>query len=358
MDLHYHTDYTRSVVATIGSDTTPFHLLPDTAMSQIIVLREGCSGCYSLGDNHKFSPKCENPSMNMTIETPIQWFYQIHVYETNVTGKHHEEKFCIPSKGESNRCGSFHIVASEKNQPRALFLRGNGFFGLGVQETVVDGERMKMSALDQMYDKGLISEKKFGVHVKFNNHTEVSEDYEPTTIRFGDYDKTAFDETHEIMYMNTVSSDSWELPVQSINFHGDDLIGKPTKALINPGMPFIAAPLDEFDLFKENLKAAHPDANLVCTRYDWCYFIGQCSDLEQVVDPLTFVFGDSQSNTTFSIPSSSFMIPDVDYRTNLTLCHLGIVGQKWSESYDVWRLGETFMQNFYTAFDATNPNQL
>ena len=33
MDLHYHTDYTRSVVATIGSDTTPFHLLPDTAMS-------------------------------------------------------------------------------------------------------------------------------------------------------------------------------------------------------------------------------------------------------------------------------------------------------------------------------------
>ena len=61
LDLHYHTDYTRSVQVTIGDDETPFHLLPDTEMNQIIVLREGCSGCYSLGDNHKYTPFCEDP---------------------------------------------------------------------------------------------------------------------------------------------------------------------------------------------------------------------------------------------------------------------------------------------------------
>lgn len=125
-------------------------------------------------------------------------------------------------------------------------------------------------------------------------------------------------------------------------------------------MPFIAAPIEEFNKFKENLKAAQPEGSndLVCTRYDWCYFIDDCSNLAKTVDPLTFVFGNKDTNKTFSIPSESFMIPDKDYRTNLTLCHLGIVGQKWSTSYDTWRLGETFMQNFYTAFDATNPNQL
>jgi chemotaxis protein histidine kinase CheA len=213
MNLHYHTDYTRSVQVTIGDDETPFHLLPDTAMSQIIVLREGCSGCYSLGDNHKFSPFCEDPRVNTTITTPIQWFYQIHVYETNVTGKHFQEKFCIPNQGPEDRCGSLMVVSSEKHQPRALFLRGNGFFGLGIDETVVNGQSMKMGALDQLFEAGIISEKKFGIDVKFNNHTEYSADYQPTTIRFGDYDQSAFDSSHEIMFMDTVSTDSWELPV-------------------------------------------------------------------------------------------------------------------------------------------------
>ena len=31
--LHFHTDYTRSVVAQVGDDPQPFHLLPDTSMS-------------------------------------------------------------------------------------------------------------------------------------------------------------------------------------------------------------------------------------------------------------------------------------------------------------------------------------
>lgn len=31
--LHFHTDYTRSVVAQIGDDPIPFHLIPDTSMS-------------------------------------------------------------------------------------------------------------------------------------------------------------------------------------------------------------------------------------------------------------------------------------------------------------------------------------
>jgi len=42
----------------------------------------------------------------------------------------------------------------------------------------------------------------------------------------------------------------------------------------------------------------------------------------------------------------------------LTLCHLGIVGQKWAKTLDHWRLGESFMQNFHVVFNATDPEQL
>jgi len=143
--------------------------------------------------------------------------------------------------------------------------------------------------------------------------------------------------------MDTVSNDSWELPVKSIDFHGEDLIGEPTKAIINPGLPFIAAPIDEFELFKAKLKEAHPEQNLVCTRYDWCYFIGKCSELKKVVDPLSFTFGTGDDTKTFTIPAESFMINDTDYRTNLTLCHLSVVGQKWVTEFKTWRLGEAFM---------------
>jgi len=77
-------------------------------------------------------------------------------------------------------------------------------------------------------------------------------------------------------------------------------------------MPFIAAPVDEFTKFKEDLQAAHPDQNIVCTRLDWCYFIGKCEEISKIVEPLTFTFGDRENNKTFSIPSESFLIPNID----------------------------------------------
>ena len=173
------------------------------------------------------------------------------------------------------------------------------------------------------------------------------------------FNKTAFDETtHEIVFMNTISQDSWDLPLARLDFHGEDILNKTTKALLNPGHPFIAAPIDEFEYFKEALKAAHPETNLVCTRYDWCYFVESCESIKDSIDPLVFTFGDSTNNKTFTLDAEAIMLNDTDYRTNLSLCHLALVGQKWSSSFDTWRLGESFMQRFYTAFDASNPNQL
>lgn len=155
-----------------------------------------------------------------------------------------------------------------------------------------------------------------------------------------------------------MSKNSWELPLARVDFHGDDILNKTTKALMNPGHPFIAAPFDEFESFKESLRAAHPDTNLVCTRYDWCYFVDSCENIKDTIDPISFTFGDGATNKTFTLDAQAFMLNDTDYRTNLSLCHLAIVGQKWADSFDQWSLGESFMQRFYVAFDASDPNQL
>ena len=69
--LHFHTDYTRSVVAQVGSDPEPFHLIPDTAMSQIILLNDKCQGCYTLGDRHAYTATCPSPSGNFTADIAI-----------------------------------------------------------------------------------------------------------------------------------------------------------------------------------------------------------------------------------------------------------------------------------------------
>lgn len=78
-NLHFHTDYTRSVVAQVGDDVEPFHLLPDTSLSQIILLKQDCAGCYTLGDRHYYNNTCPAKSEE-AISVPLDWFYQIHVY--------------------------------------------------------------------------------------------------------------------------------------------------------------------------------------------------------------------------------------------------------------------------------------
>lgn len=96
----------------------------------------------------------------------------------------------------------------------------------------------------------------------------------------------------------------------------------------------------------------------MCTHYDWCYFIDTCENVAKNLDPLTFTLGSANQNVTVEVPPSSYLIPDRDWSTNLTLCHLGVIGQRWHSTMDNWVLGEDFMQNVYVAFDATDARSL
>ena len=73
---------------------------------------------------------------------------------------------------------------------------------------------------------------------------------------------------------------------------------------------------------------------------------------------LKFTFAVNGRNpVTYRVPPKSFLYSDVDYRTNLTTCHLGIIGQKYNDM-DYWTLGGAFMENFYVTYDAADPQQL
>ena len=73
------------------------------------------------------------------------------------------------------------------------------------------------------------------------------------------------------MWLNTVNSTSWEIDFNSVGFFADNLFEK-TRAIVNPGYPFIGVPGSQFEAFKEELKTAYPKDDVICNDMDWCYF--------------------------------------------------------------------------------------
>ena len=78
------------------------------------------------------------------------------------------------------------------------------------------------------------------------------------TIRFGGYDKERLEKGHNVVFIDTLDNKSWMLPLMQVDFASDDILGAPTQALINPGYPYIAAPIAEFEKFKDDLRKAFP----------------------------------------------------------------------------------------------------
>lgn len=73
---------------------------------------------------------------------------------------------------------------------------------------------------------------------------------------------------------------------------------------------------------------------------------------------LVFTFAlENGEYQTYNMPPKSFLYDDIDEKTNMTICHLGIVSQVRNDM-DHWILGQSFMENFYVTYDATDPAQL
>ena len=113
-------------------------------------------------------------------------------------------------------------------------------------------------------------------------------------------------------------------------------------------------PKEAFEAFKKEIKEAYPEQPVTCTDLEWCYFVKPCAQIKEDMPDLKFTFvrpdGEVQE---FAVPPHSFLYDDVDSLNNLQVCHLGLIGQQYSNS-EAWVLGQAFMENFYVTFDASD----
>lgn len=172
--------------------------------------------------------------------------------------------------------------------------------GLGAGQGFDSSQEKRRNFVDQIYERGLIEEKVFGFHTKPYNATY--EDPRPSEVRLGGINQDLFKAGHDLFFIDTLGVDTWEIPLKSLKMSGENLLRATSSqgggsALINPGYPFIAAPIEEFDHFKKDLQLADPDDKLSCSAWDWCFFQNTtCEDVAARLPPLVFEFGTKEKS--------------------------------------------------------------
>ena len=122
--------------------------------------------------------------------------------------------------------------------------------------------------------------------------------------------------------------------------------------MINPGFPFIAAPLYQFEKFKQDILSVWTNGVKCNADFDYCTFYTHCDEVAKMLPDLVFTLGPDVHQLYYNIPASSFLFPNQDTKTKEDICQLGVIGQRFSD-VDYWVLGDSFLQNYYVAFDAS-----
>ncbi len=88
------------------------------------------------------------------------------------------------------------------------------------------------------------------------------------------------------------------------------------------------------------------DPSVYCTD-EFCYYVGNCTDIAPKLLPLKFKFAD---NFLYTIPPLEYLI-DGEALEILGYCIFGVSG---AFSYNTYVLGDVFLRSFYSVFDFEN----
>lgn len=344
-------DFNHVIDIKIGDDNVPFTLVPDTSMNELHVLHADCKGCYNT-KNHYFLESGE-PLVDQETSSTINYVFMVHSYERVIRGQHYSEKACVVDTEGYERCVDDMLIYAATTASEWVYYSQDGFLGLNVGKGFTEDDKRSKNVLDAFKDAGVIEDKMFGVHTFLQNRTDSE-----SQIRFGAINQDLLTAGHDLIYYKTLDKDTWEIPVQKVSFASDDLLNATTKAIINPGYPFIGMPSEDFEKFKGDIETLYPDDYFTCTHWDWCFFYKKCNDIVDEMSPLIFTIGEGDNQRTYEIPASQFMIEVWDDMTDSMTCHLGVVGQVYLEDMSHWMLGETFMQGFYVSYDARDMENL
>ena len=339
MDLLF--DWNHVINIKLTDEEEPLQLIPTANMKDMILMHANCNKCWSM-HGATWTPSQEAPSNAAKQSMDLSYFYMMHLYDANVQGRNYKMNACFDVE-DSAACGTDLDIFAIENADPWFYTLGEGYFGM---------QPGKGSLLDQMYDKGMIAQKLVGVHTHMFNSTE-----DPSVMRFGGVNTELFNSGYEMIWMNTTSPDAWTIKFNSAGFIEKDT-WKYSVAVIDPGYPFIGLPKDAFEAFKKQVIEEYPDEAVTCDDNEWCYFLNSCDDIASKIPDLKFTFPVTHEleAVTFSIPPKSFLYNDVDSRTGIKMCHLGIVQQQYS-GVKHFVLGQAFMENFYVVYDAHTSTQ-
>ena len=234
-------------------------------MADTILMHEDCNGCWSMIKS-KWTPSRDQVVGGATApltKKTFSYIYMMSIEDVSAQGNYYTVDACLDSDTEA--CANDLIVYAVHKAEPYFYSLNDGFLGLSPSRGIANSS--KMNFIQQMFDRGMIAKKQFGVHTQMLNSTDS-----PSEIRFGGYNKDLFKSGHAQQWIKTTGPMSWEVKISNADWHEDN-IWQGKHALIDPGYPFIGLPANLFNDFESQLSLAmkaHPEIEFDCKRMDWC----------------------------------------------------------------------------------------
>eukprot|EP00347_Sterkiella_histriomuscorum_P012558 403368108 len=322
-----------------GSRLQEIPVILDTSSVTTYVSTDECRTCRYTKFNRDDSKtlKYVDPSKK-TITEYLEIYYPKH-NRFVFSGQYFQDQICIDR--DFRHCvpeGKFFGASADPG-----FDEASGLIGLKLSAG-------RKTLIEQLADQKIISQGIFGLYLQDSLATYKSQ------LRMGGYNTKLMGDGGEesIIYYDLIDKENWALQLVDATLGDQSYLDQPIKVEINPGSPLIAMPKSYFDklsqLFIQGLK---PD-QYVCNTVEFCMRVGKCSQVPKINLRFKIQGADEKQRPLFyDVPSENYLYEFNNAGFKGIYCLLGLVGTVPEEDKK-FVLGNTFLKNYYSIFDADN----